>query len=104
MVREISGLNIDSEDSEDREPDRPDFPDTRFEHESVQNKDLAEPFARFASTRKGSFKRLLTIWVANRLKADRPVDFDDPDSRTVSPSLRKALQAAFNRARQKRTK
>lgn len=99
MVREISGFYIDVEA---REPDRPDLPDRDFDRQSVRNTDLVDAFCRFASARSGSFERLLKIWVSNRLKAGLPVNLEEPEIRVVTASLKKALQAGFDRVRKRK--
>lgn len=100
MVREVPELFVDLEV---QEPRRLDFSgEPEFSRQAVSNEDLVDAFSRFVSSRSGSFERLLKTWVSGRLRDNKPVNLEDPDSNFVPPRLRKALLDGFERARAKR--
>jgi hypothetical protein len=97
MVREVSEIYIEVDVTD---PRRPDYSgESEFSRQKTGTTDLVDAFSRYVSTRTGSFERLLTRWVSGRLKAGLPVNLEDPDSLSVPPRLKKALQAGFERAR-----
>ncbi len=99
MVREIRGFFIEIEPLE---PRRIDPAESDFCHETVRESDLVDAFLRFVDGRSGSFQRLLNTWVSGRLKAGMPVNLEKPDCTLVSPRLKKALQAGFDRVRSRK--
>ena len=101
MVREFSEIYI--EEVEDDSSARTDSSESGdFVRLDDSNKDLINAFRRFAASSRGSFNSLLKSWVTYRLEASLPVDFTQPERKSISQGLRIALQAAFNQVRKKK--
>ena len=87
---------------ESQDPRRVDPQEPGFARETTGTRDLVAAFARYVSNRTGGFETNLRNWVSIRRKAGLPVNLLDPDSSSVPPRLRKALQGAFELSRRRR--